>query len=73
MSDSSMLTITLKVPEETVSGLSRGHRSAYIRDAIEKKKAREKQTLPALANDPLLTLMAAARQEYQAGGGRLLS
>ena len=73
MSDTAMLTITFKVPGETVSGLSRGHRSAYIRDAIEEKKAREKQAVPALANDPLLKLMEAARQEYQAGGGRLLS
>ena len=68
-----MLTITFKVPGETVSGLTRGHRSAYIRDAIEEKRAREKQAVPALANDPLLKLMAAARQEYQAAGGRLLS
>lgn len=73
MSNTAMLTITAKVPGEEIAGIRPGQRSAWIRDAIREKAERDNQPRRVPVHGKLSSLLQAARQEYQAAGGRLLS
>jgi hypothetical protein len=73
MSNRGLLSLTVKLPVKDHSAVcAKSNRSAWVRNAISEKLARE-AVRPARPRSPLGRKLLAARAEYARSGGRALS
>ncbi len=76
MSKTRLVSLTIRLPAEEHSVLcAKPNRSAWVRNAINEKLQREakRPARPAKPQTALGRRLLAARAEYRAAGGRLLS